>query len=90
MTQRVYIAGHSGMVGSAIHRQLLHSGYQETDIILRTHAELDLTQQAAVDEFFQAEQPTHVYLARVGAISGSVIAHMQSSGIQCNTVSVIK
>ena len=70
MTQRVYIAGHSGMVGSAIHRQLLHSGYQETDIILRTHAELDLTQQAAVDEFFQAEQPTHVYLAaaKVGGI----------------------
>jgi len=67
---KIYIAGHRGMVGSAIHRQLLHSGYQETDMILRTRAELDLTQQAAVDDFFQTEQPTHVYLAaaKVGGI----------------------
>lgn len=51
------------MVGSAIHRQLLQSGYREADFILRTYAQLDLTPQAAVDDFFQTEQPTHVYLA---------------------------
>lgn len=58
------------MVGSAIHRQLLQSGYREADFILRTHAQLDLTQQAAVDDFFQTEQPTHVYLAaaKIGGI----------------------
>jgi len=70
MTQKIYIAGHQGMVGSAIHRQLLQSGHRATDFIFRTHAELDLTHQAAVHDFFQSQQPTQVYLAaaKVGGI----------------------
>jgi GDP-L-fucose synthase len=66
--ERIYVAGHRGMVGSAIVRQLQAQGH--TDIITRTHAELDLTDQAAVRAFFQREKPTQVYLAaaKVGGI----------------------
>ena len=67
-TPRIYVAGHRGMVGSAIVRQLAAAGH--TDIITRTHAELDLCDQAAVRAFFQAEKPDQVYLAaaKVGGI----------------------
>lgn len=65
---KIYVAGHRGMVGSAIVRQLKAAGQQS--IVTRTHAELDLTNQAAVDAFFAAEKPTQVYLAaaKVGGI----------------------
>lgn len=65
---KIYIAGHRGMVGSAIMRNLQSQGYQ--NIITRTHAELDLTNQAAVADFFQKEKPDQVYLAaaKVGGI----------------------
>ena len=65
---KFYIAGHRGMVGSAIARQLEAAG--ETDIVTRTHAELDLTDQLAVWEFMQAERPDVVILAaaKVGGI----------------------
>lgn len=65
---RIYIAGHRGMVGSAIVRQLQARG--GCDIITRTHAELDLIDQSAVRRFFEAERPAQVYLAaaRVGGI----------------------
>lgn len=65
---KVYIAGHSGMVGSAISRNLQAEGH--TDIVTRSHAELDLTNQAAVQRFFANEKPDQVYLAaaRVGGI----------------------
>jgi len=65
---KIYIAGHRGMVGSAIMRNLQAQGYQ--NIITRTHAELDLTNQAAVADFFQKEKPDQVYLAaaKVGGI----------------------
>lgn len=65
---KIYVAGHRGMVGSAIIRQLTAAG--EKDIITRTHDELDLTNQAAVNNFFAAEKPTQVYLAaaKVGGI----------------------
>ena len=69
MTQtRIYVAGHRGMVGSAIVRVLQQQG--DTQIITRTHAELDLTDQAAVRAFFEREKPEQVYLAaaRVGGI----------------------
>jgi GDP-L-fucose synthase len=58
------------MVGSAIVRNLLASGHPESGIITRTHAELDLTNQRAVREFFAAEKPAEVYLAaaKVGGI----------------------
>ena len=65
---RIYVAGHRGMVGSALVRTLQHQG--QADIVTRTHAELDLTSQAAVNAFFAAEKPDQVYLAaaRVGGI----------------------
>jgi GDP-L-fucose synthase len=68
LNQRVYVAGHCGMVGSAILRTLEGAGY--VNIIKRTHAELDLTDQQAVKTFFEKEKPDQVYLAaaKVGGI----------------------
>ena len=65
---KVYVAGHRGMVGSAIVRALAQHG--DVTIVTRTHAELDLTCQADVRAFFAMEQPTQVYLAaaKVGGI----------------------
>lgn len=65
---KIYVAGHSGMVGSAIIRELSRQG--KTNILVRTHAELDLTKQQAVKNFFQIEKPDQVYLAaaKVGGI----------------------
>ena len=65
---KIYVAGHRGMVGSAIVRQLKAAGCE--NIVTRTHAELDLTNQAAVNAFFAAEKPEQVYLAaaKVGGI----------------------
>ncbi len=65
---KIYVAGHRGMVGSAIVRELQRQGYD--NIITRTHAELDLTRQAEVEEFFAAERPEYVFLAaaKVGGI----------------------
>ncbi len=65
---KIYIAGHRGMVGSAIVRELLRKGY--TNMVYRTHAELDLTNQSAVRQFFETEKPDQVYLAaaKVGGI----------------------
>lgn len=73
MTQvppKIYVAGHRGMVGSAIVRQLLALGHPQDRIVGRTHAELDLTDQAAVRDFMAREKPDQVYLAaaRVGGI----------------------
>lgn len=72
MTQhpKIYVAGHRGMVGSAIVRHLLANGQPVERIVTRTHAELDLTNQAAVSAFFAAEKPDQVYLAaaKVGGI----------------------
>ncbi len=68
LSQKIYVAGHRGMVGSAIVRTLKEKGYE--NIITRTHAELDLTNQAAVQAFFELEKPDQVYLAaaKVGGI----------------------
>ena len=65
---RIYVAGHRGMVGSAIVRRLRADGF--TNLVLQTHAELDLTDQAAVDAFFASERPEYVFLAaaKVGGI----------------------
>ena len=70
MPDKIYVAGHRGMVGSAIVRQLLAAGHTPQSLLLRTHAELDLTHQAAVQAFFAEYQPTQVYLAaaKVGGI----------------------
>ena len=65
---KIFVAGHRGMVGSAICRQLLNDGFN--NIITRTSGELDLTQQHAVNEFFEKEKPQYVFLAaaKVGGI----------------------
>ena len=65
---KIYIAGHRGMVGSAIHRLLLSQGFQ--NIITKTSAELDLRNQASVNDFFTTEKPEYVFLAaaKVGGI----------------------
>ena len=67
-SSRIYIAGHRGLVGSAIERRCRSLGYE--NLLLRTSAELDLRQQQAVNEFFAAERPDYVFLAaaRVGGI----------------------
>ena len=69
-TPKIYVAGHRGMVGSAIVRQLVQGGLSPESLVVRTHQELDLTNQAAVQAFFKAERPTQVYLAaaKVGGI----------------------
>ena len=65
---KIYIPGHRGMAGSAIHHNLKSKGY--TNIITRTHSELDLTNQQAVNNFFETERPEYVFLAaaKVGGI----------------------
>ena len=70
---RIFVAGHRGMVGSAIVRALKHEGYE--NLILRTSAELDLRRQSAVEAFFEAEQPEYVFLAaaKVGGIQANNI-----------------
>ena len=71
---RIFVAGHRGMVGSAIVRELERQGY--TNIITRTHKELDLTRQDQVERFFAEEKPEYVFLAaaKVGGIMGNVTA----------------
>ena len=68
LTDKIYIAGHRGMVGSAIHRKLVAEGF--TNIIYRTSAELDLRDQKTVVDFFASEKPDYVFLAaaKVGGI----------------------
>ena len=71
---KIYVAGHRGMVGSAIVRQLQRQGY--TNLVVRTHAELDLTRQADVERFFAEEKPEYVFLAaaKVGGIAANSAA----------------
>lgn len=72
---KIYVAGHRGMVGSAIKRELERQGY--TNIITRTHKELDLTRQDEVENFFAQEKPEYVFLA--AAKVGGIIANQESS-----------
>lgn len=71
---KIYVAGHRGMVGSAIVRELLRQGY--TNIITRTHKQLDLIDQKAVADFFTSEKPEYVFLAaaKVGGIEANRMA----------------
>lgn len=65
---RIYLAGHTGLVGTAVHKKLIEKGY--SNIITRTHGELDLTRQSDVENFFKKEKPEYVILAaaKVGGI----------------------
>ena len=58
---KIFVAGHFGMVGSAIVRELKRQGYD--NLVLRTHSELDLSRQKAVEAFFEEEKPEYVFLA---------------------------
>ena len=89
-TDKIYVAGHRGLVGSAIVRNLQEKGY--TNIVVRTHQELDLTNQAAVIRFFEEERPDIVVLAaaKVGGIHANntkpaefAYENMQ---VQCNVI----
>ena len=87
---KIYVAGHRGLVGSAIVRSLKRSGYE--NIIGRTHSELDLTDQRAVREFFENEKPDVVVLAaaKVGGINANQSEPAefayQNMQIQCNVI----
>lgn len=89
-TDKIYVAGHRGLVGSAIVRSLKAKGYE--NIIGRTHKELDLTNQAAVVEFFEKEKPDVVVLAaaKVGGIHANNTAPAEfayeNMQIQCNVI----
>lgn len=88
---KIYIAGHTGMVGTAIHKKLIEKGYN--NFVLRTHSELDLTNQQAVECFFQKELPEYVFLAaaKVGGIAANIAAPaeflLENLQIQCNVIS---
>ena len=74
LDSKIYVAGHRGMVGSAIVRELQRQGY--TNIITRTHKELDLTRQEAVEAFFAEEKPEYVFLA--AAKVGGIVANQSA------------
>ena len=88
---KIYVAGHRGLVGSAIWNNLLSRGY--THLVGRTHAELDLTDQVAVRAFFDQERPDAVVLA--AAFVGGIMANslyradfiMENMKMQCNVIS---
>ena len=87
---KIYVAGHRGLVGSAIWNNLWQRGYH--NLIGRSHAELDLTNQAAVRKFFDEERPEAVVLA--AAFVGGIMANslyradfiMKNMQIQCNVI----
>jgi GDP-L-fucose synthase len=85
---KIYVAGHRGMVGSGITRLLQARGYQ--NVITRTHAELDLLDQAAVHSFLKAEKPDYIFIAaaKVGGIQANNIYRAdfiyQNLMIECN------
>lgn len=89
-SSRIYVAGHKGMVGSALCRGLSRAGY--SNIITRTHGELDLTDQAATEKFFREERPEYVFLA--AAKVGGIYANdtypadfiMENMLIECNVI----
>lgn len=70
LDSKIYVAGHRGLVGSAIVRRLLSAGHSPQSLVLRTHSELDLTNQKATEAFFAQEKPDYVFLAaaKVGGI----------------------
>lgn len=71
---KIYVAGHQGMVGSAIVRELRRQGYM--NIIVRTHKELNLGNQYSVQNFFEIEKPEYVFLA--AAKVGGIIANQEA------------
>ena len=93
---KIYIAGHRGLVGSAILEELQKQGY--TNLIYKTHQELDLINQKAVEEFFEQEKPEYVILS--AAKAGGIVANSQFRAdfylsksydrVQCNSSSLFE
>ena len=89
-SKKIYVAGHRGLVGSALVRKLEKEGF--VNIITRTHQELDLTRQADVEEFFEAEKPNYVILAaaKVGGIHANDTYPadfiMKNLQMECNVI----
>ena len=85
---KIYVAGHKGMVGSAIVRELKKQGYD--NVITRSHKELDLTRQDQVEAFFEMEKPDYVFLAaaKVGGIvaNNEAPADFMYDNISCMTI----
>ena len=89
-SKKIYVAGHRGLVGSALVRKLEKEGF--TNIVTRTHTELDLTRQAEVEDFFEKEKPDYVILA--AAKVGGIYANdtypadfiMKNLQIECNVI----
>ena len=87
---KIFVAGHNGLVGSALMRALKEQGY--TNIITRTHTELDLVNQEQTDEFFAQNSPEYVFLS--AALAGGIMANMsrkadfiyENSQIACNVI----
>ena len=79
---KIYIAGHRGLVGSAIWKNLQDKGY--TNLIGRTHKELDLLDGMAVRKFFDEEQPEYVFLA--AAFVGGIMANSIYRAVYCNHI----
>jgi GDP-L-fucose synthase len=71
LTSKIYLAGHIGLVGSAIHRRLKHYGYK--NLITKARPELDLRDQKKVSAFFEKEKPEYVFLAAVKV--GGILAN---------------
>jgi len=90
LDSKIYVAGHTGLVGSALMRRLKLGGY--SNLLTRTHAELDLTEQAAVRDFFASEKPEFVFLAaaKVGGIHANITCPaefiQQNLAIQTNVI----
>lgn len=90
VSSKIYIAGHRGMVGSAILRNLEKRGYR--NIVVRSSSELDLRDQKAVDEFFASEKPEYVFLAaaKVGGINANNVFRAdfiyENLIIECNVI----
>jgi GDP-L-fucose synthase len=89
---KIYVAGHRGLVGSAIVRKLIADGFDESNIVTRTHSELDLINQQDVKDFFQSEKIDHVILAaaKVGGIYANITYPAefiyQNLIVQCNVI----
>ena len=90
LNSKIYVAGHNGMVGSAICRLLEKKGY--TNLVLKSHSELDLTKQDEVNNFFKSEKPDVVFLAaaKVGGINANMNNHvgflMENISIEYNVI----
>ena len=87
---KIYVAGHNGMVGSAICRLLENKGYN--NLIVKSHSELDLTNQVDVNDFFKKEKPDVVFLAaaKVGGINANMNNQssflLENIGIEYNVI----